>query len=69
VCFYCDAAPAVHIDHFIPIARWNEVQLTAQQRADGPNHISNLVGACAPCNLSKGARLPDVEWRGRESKT
>ncbi len=72
LCLYCEAAQAVHVDHFIPIARWVEAALggllTAQQRADGPDHISNLVGACAACNLSKGARLPDVEWRGRKEK-
>lgn len=66
MCLYCDVAQAVHVDHFIPIARWSEVQLTPQQRADGPDHISNLVGACAACNLSKNDRLPDVEWTGRK---
>lgn len=68
LCFYCEKRQAEHVDHYIPIARWSEVRLTAQQQADGPNHISNLVGACAKCNLSKNAKLPDVEWRGRESE-
>lgn len=65
-CFYCEVAPAQHVDHFIPIAKWSRANLTAQQRADGPDHISNLLGACAVCNMSKGARIPDVEWRGRK---
>lgn len=69
LCLYCETAQAVHVDHFIPIARWNDAPLTAQQRANGPDHISNLVGACAKCNQSKHDRLPDVEWRGRESES
>lgn len=65
-CFYCHAAQAKHVDHFIPLARWAKVVLTAEQRAEGPDHINNLVGACAACNGSKGARLPDDEWQGRK---
>jgi 5-methylcytosine-specific restriction endonuclease McrA len=69
LCFYCESTQAEHVDHFIPIAKWRRATLTPQRRADGPDHITNLVGACAACNLSKGDRLPDVEWRGRERKS
>lgn len=41
-----------HADHVIPLAR------------GGTNYISNLVPSCAPCNLSKHARLPH-EFMGR----
>lgn len=44
-CVYCDA-PAEHMDHFVPLSK-------------GGNDIeSNMLPACAPCNLSKGALLP-----------
>lgn len=52
-CFYCESAPATSVDHFIPLAR------------GGAHELSNLVGACQSCNSSKGAKLPDVEWKGR----
>ena len=43
-CHYC-GAPSKHIDHVIPLAK------------GGLHDISNLVGACVPCNLSKGDRI------------
>ncbi len=52
-CFYCEGALATTIDHFVPLSR------------GGAHAIGNLVPACLPCNSSKGAKLPDVEWRGR----
>lgn len=52
-CLYC-GDPAEHVDHFIPLAR------------GGAHVLSNLVPACAACNISKGAKLPDVEWAGRK---
>lgn len=50
-CFWCDRVlgEAFHIDHLIPISR------------GGTNGPENIVAACAPCNLSKGAKLP-LEW-------
>jgi 5-methylcytosine-specific restriction endonuclease McrA len=47
-CAYCDA-PAQHLDHVHPISKGG---------ADAPH---NLVPACAPCNLSKGAKTL-AEW-------
>jgi 5-methylcytosine-specific restriction endonuclease McrA len=47
-CVYCDA-PAQHLDHVHPISKGG---------ADAPH---NLVPACVPCNLSKGAKTL-AEW-------
>lgn len=47
-CAYCDA-PWEHVDHVMPLA------------LGGGEVVGNLVPACAPCNLSKGARNP-YEW-------
>ena len=48
-CFYCHSI-ATTIDHVVPIAR------------GGSHCIGNLVPACLPCNLSKGAKLV-TEWK------
>lgn len=48
VCQYCGAHPpsvVLHVDHIHPVAD------------GGTNDIDNLVTACEPCNLGKGARL------------
>jgi hypothetical protein len=50
-CVYCGGS-AEHLDHVIPIAR------------GGSHSIGNLVGACASCNLSKGASTI-TEWKKR----
>jgi 5-methylcytosine-specific restriction endonuclease McrA len=47
-CAVCWGAPE-HVDHVVPIAR------------GGLNEVGNLQWLCAPCNLSKGARLMS-EW-------
>ena len=47
-CCYCDA-PAEHLDHVTPLSR------------GGRDVLSNVVPACADCNLSKGA-LTLAEW-------
>lgn len=51
-CQYCGAHPPaviLHVDHINPVAN------------GGKNHIDNLITACEPCNLGKGARqLSDV---------
>lgn len=51
-CYWCGAAVGdnYHVDHVIPLAK------------GGSNGPENLVIACPPCNLSKGAKLPH-EWR------
>lgn len=51
-CSYC-GKQALHIDHIIPISR------------GGRHSIGNLTGACASCNLSKGAKFI-TEWRKGE---
>lgn len=48
-CLYC-GKEAEHIDHIIPISK------------GGRHSIGNLTGACAGCNLSKGARFV-TEWK------
>ncbi|MFI8830571.1 HNH endonuclease [Streptomyces afghaniensis] len=42
-CAYCDA-PAEHLDHVVALSR------------GGADAAHNLLPACAPCNLSKGAK-------------
>ncbi len=47
VCMYCGAHPPsvlLHVDHIKPVAD------------GGKNDIDNLITACEPCNLGKGAR-------------
>jgi 5-methylcytosine-specific restriction endonuclease McrA len=48
-CAYC-GAPSQHIDHIIPVSR------------GGTHSVGNLVGACAACNMSKGAKFI-TEWK------
>jgi len=52
-CFWCGEKVGVHyhVDHVVPLA------------LGGSNGPENLVIACAPCNLSKGAKHP-MEWAG-----
>jgi 5-methylcytosine-specific restriction endonuclease McrA len=49
-CYYCQKAPAKHVDHVIPISK------------GGLHSIGNLVGACAKCNLTKSDNFISV-WR------
>jgi hypothetical protein len=49
-CVYC-GKPAEHLDHVFPKSR------------GGTSDDSNLVPACAHCNISKHAQTPQ-EWRG-----
>lgn len=49
VCAYCGAAGKLHWEHIIPVS------------IGGPDNIDNMVRACAPCNLEKGARDP-YQW-------
>lgn len=50
-CAYCDAR-ATHLDHVQPLSR------------GGADAAHNIVPACAPCNLSKGAKTL-AEWLER----
>lgn len=50
LCAYCRERPYKHFDHVIPLSR------------GGRHGIGNLLPACAPCNLAKGARFL-AEWR------
>lgn len=50
-CQYCGAHPPdsiLHVDHIVPVA------------LGGGNEIENLITACAPCNLGKGATSLDA---------
>src|ERR1043166_5770992 len=50
-CQYCGAHPPgvlLHVDHVVAVA------------GGGTNDIDNLVTACEPCNLGKGARSLQV---------
>ncbi|MFI2188009.1 HNH endonuclease [Streptomyces sioyaensis] len=47
-CAYC-GAHATHLDHVTPLSK------------GGADVESNIVPACAPCNLSKGAKTL-AEW-------
>lgn len=55
--------PGAHADHWFP------------HTLGGASTMQNLVHACAPCNLSKGARVPTfwettrLEWRRRRYYT
>lgn len=52
-CVYCTSPVTLdtgHVDHVNPRSR------------GGSDELENLAAACAPCNLSKGARTPS-EWR------
>lgn len=53
LCYYCgDHVSAYHVDHVFPLSR------------GGSNDPSNIVIACAPCNLRKHTKLPH-EFSGR----
>jgi len=59
-CMYCGAHPPsvlLHIDHIRPVAD------------GGKNDIDNLITACEPCNLGKGARLLGVVPQSLEEKS
>lgn len=52
-CAYCGADCSPTLDHFIPIA------------SGGRHVLSNLLPACATCNLSKSARNPETWYRAQ----
>jgi Restriction endonuclease len=57
-CYYCHArvpSMEVHLDHIVALSK------------GGAHAVENLCVACAPCNLSKGAK-PLLEW-ARENAT
>jgi hypothetical protein len=49
-CAACGETENLVVDHIVPIVR------------GGSSDISNLQALCAPCNRSKGRKLP-TEWR------
>ena len=53
VCAYCGATGDLHWEHIIPAS------------IGGPDSIDNMVRACAPCNLAKGA-LDPYQWYFRK---
>lgn len=58
-CVYCGAHPPgvlLHVDHVVAVA------------AGGKNGMDNLVTACEPCNLGKGARDLTVVPQSLEAK-
>lgn len=50
LCYYCEAAKKLTVEHFVPLSR------------GGLNEPANVVMACASCNYSKGKKLP-WEWK------
>ena len=55
-CAYCGSTTDLHQDHFIPISH-----------PDCPGTVvGNMVPACGPCNLSKGAKHPHT-WVADEA--
>ena len=49
ICAYCGTTGPLQWEHIIPVS------------LGGPDNIDNMVRACSPCNLSKGARDP-YQW-------
>jgi HNH endonuclease len=56
VCAYCGATGKLHWEHIVPVF------------AGGPDNIDNMVRACAPCNLTKGARDPYQWYIGKKTE-
>ena len=47
-CYYCDSVfpiSSIHFDHIVPLSK------------GGPHSVENLCTSCAPCNLSKKAKM------------
>ena len=47
-CFYCGKVAKLTLDHVIPLSK------------GGTHSVGNLVAACLPCNMAKGAKDPSV---------
>lgn len=59
ICQYCGAHPPkvlLHVDHILAVAK------------GGTNDEDNLITACEPCNLGKGARSLNVAPEGLADK-
>lgn len=54
VCAYCGATGSLHWEHIIPLS------------IGGPDSIDNMVRACPPCNMAKGA-LDPYQWYFRKN--
>jgi len=52
MCAYCHTGEAEHRDHVVPL------------KYGGSDSITNILPACADCNLRKGSLMP-VEWANR----
>jgi hypothetical protein len=65
LCAYCGAQPSADVDH-IRSLKWHwQVRGAIRDkitRSAEVNHVSNLVGACAACNRSKGAKRLLTQW-------
>jgi hypothetical protein len=65
ICVYCNNAAIEDIDHIQPLKyHWLEkgAMQDLQTRSDEANDTRNLVGSCATCNRSKGAKRLNIEW-------
>lgn len=58
-CAYCGATGSLHQDHFVPLSH-PECPGTV---------VGNMVPACEPCNLSKGAKHPSAWAKGKAAFT
>jgi 5-methylcytosine-specific restriction endonuclease McrA len=64
-CVYCNAQPIADVDHVEPLKRhWNSrgSMMDVGARSNEVNDIRNLVGSCAACNRSKGAKQLGPGW-------
>ncbi len=64
-CVYCNAAPIADIDHIEPLKlHWAAKGSTQDKttRSAEANDTKNLVGSCAACNRSKGAKKLGTGW-------
>lgn len=64
-CVYCNTAAIKDVDHIYPLKHhWSERGAMQDQttRSAEANHLLNLVGSCASCNRSKGAKKLNDGW-------
>lgn len=64
-CVYCDQAPTADVDHIEPLKEhWRAKGATMDviTRSVEASAMNNLVGACAACNRSKGAKKLVSGW-------
>ncbi|UJP39734.1 eCIS core domain-containing protein [Cellulomonas palmilytica] len=64
-CVYCDARACADVDHVVPLkVHWmlGGASTDLATRSSQANAMSNLVGACATCNRSKGSKQLRRGW-------